>query len=57
MKNITETQLAIQRELNSSCEPSMTLMQKFKPLTLSNLQQIETLEQQLREEVKERSLF
>ena len=56
MKNITETQLAIQKELEQQLRSIYEVDSKFHIDDTSSSEKIEALEQQLREEVRERSL-
>ena len=57
MKNITETQLAIQRELEQQLRAIYDIDAKIQTIASGKSDNIETLEQQLREEVRERSLL
>lgn len=56
MKNITETQLAIQRKLEQQLRSIYDVDAKLQAIAAGKSEKIEALEQQLREEVRERSL-
>ena len=57
MKNITETQMAIQIELEQQLRAIYEVDAKLQTIAAEKSDRIETLEQQLREEVRERSLL
>ena len=57
MKNITETQLAIQRELELQLRTIYDIDSKIQTIDAGNIENIDKLEEQLREEVRERSIL